>query len=393
MTDERPLKPPFQAVTMPEPPASQGATRRTNWLGLAGFLCLVVAPVALSAWYLWERAAERYASRAAFSIRSNETTAPLEIFGSITQLGTSSAVMDGEILYDFIQSQQMLDAVRARVALVDIYNKAPGDMLFQLGQDQPVEELLDHWDLMSDVSIEPATGILSIEARAFRPEDARAIAEAVLAASAELVNQLSEAARADAVRYAALELDEAEARLRAIRSRLRAFRDIEQEVDPTQNAQAALGLVAALEEDRARAQVQIDSMSAVLDPQAPRIAALRRRIATLDARIAEERTRLGRGAGATGAGRPLAAVVGEYEELVVDREFAEQAYTLALATYEQAQAEARRQHRYLAVHIRPTLSEEAEYPDRAAWLAVVAGLSFALWSILSLVIANVRERR
>ena len=393
MTSERPLNPPFQPVEMPPAPAPVPARSRTNWRGVLGFLLVAVAPVALAAWYLWEHAAERYASRAAFSIRSNETTAPLEIFGSITQLGTSSAVMDGEILYDFIQSQQMLDAVRARVPLVEIYNKAPGDLLFHLGQDQPVEELLDHWDLMSDVSIEPATGILSVEVRAFAPEDARGIAEAVLAASAELVNQLSETARADAVRYAALELDEAEARLRAIRARLRAFRDIEQEVDPTQNAQAALGLVAALEEDRARAQVQIDSMSAVLDPQAPRIAALRRRIATLDARIAEERTRLGRGVGAGGEDRPLAAVVGEYEELVVDREFAEQAYTLALATYEQAQAEARRQHRYLAVHVRPTLSEEAEYPDRPAWLGIIAALAFALWAVLALVIANIRERR
>ena len=393
MTIAQPIAPLPQPVQTGQILGSDVAPARTSLARVFGFLVMVLLPIGASAWYLWERAADRYASRAAFSIRSNETSAPLEIFGAITQLGTSSTMMDGEILYDFIQSQQMLDAVRQRVDLGAIYARAPEDWLFHLDEDHPIEDLLDHWDLMSDVAIDPANGILTVEIRAFAPGDAQTIAEAVLAASTELVNQLSETARIDAVRYAALELDEAESRLRDIRTRLRAFRDLEQEVDPTQNAQAALGLVATLEEDRARAQVQLESMSAVLDQQAPRIVALQRRIRTLDNRISEERTRLGTGTAPDGSSRPLAAVVGDYEELVVDREFAEQAYTLALATYEQAQAEARRQNRYLAVHIRPTLSEKAEYPDRVVWLITIAALAFAFWSVLSLLLANIRERR
>lgn len=365
---------------------------RPLWGTLASFLAFVALPLGLAAFYLWEHAADRYASRTAFSIRSNDTTAPLEIFGAITQLGTSSSVMDGEILYDFIQSQSMLDAARDTLDLETIYNRAPSDWFFRLGDAQPVEELLDHWQRMTDVSINPATGILTVETRAFSAQDARALASSVLTASASLVNELSEAARDDAVGYAALELGEAEARLRRIRTKLRAFRDLEQEVDPTQNARAALGLVAALEEDRARAQIQLDQLSGVLGPQAPRIQTLRRRLATLDGRIAEERTRLGSGSAKTGD-RQLADVVGDYEELLVDREFAEQAYTLSLATYEQAQAEARRQNRYLAVHIPPTLSEEAEYPDRWVWLGTIGGLATALWAITLLILANIRERR
>ncbi|MFK7944721.1 MAG: capsule biosynthesis protein, partial [Paracoccaceae bacterium] len=337
-------------------------------------------------------AADRFASRTAFSIRSNDTTAPLEIFGAITQLGTSSAVMDGEILYDFLQSQSMLDAITADQDLVAIYNRAPEDLVFRLGADQPVEELLDHWQWMTDVAIDPATGILTVEARAFTAEDAQTLAEAVLGASAKLVNHLSEAAREDAVRHAAGELTGAEARLRRIRGELRAFCDVEQEVDPRQNAAVALGLVATLEEDRARTQVQLDQLSGVLDAGAPRVQSLRRRLATLDARIVQERTRLGSGT-AQQNGRQMADIVGDYEELVVDREFAEQAYTLALATYEQAQAEARRQSRYLAVHIQPTLSEEAEYPDRPTWLGATFALTLAVWAISMLIIANIRERR
>lgn len=361
---------------------------------VTSFLLFVLLPSALAAVYLWNHAAQRFASMAAFSIRSNDATAPVEIFGAITQLGTSSTRMDGEILYDFIQSQQMLDAVRGRLALEAIYAKAPDDPIFVYHPGQTVEDLLDHWHLMTDVSIDPANGILTLEARAYSPEEAQSIARAILDASAELVNTLSETARDDAVRYAALELAEAENRLRDIRVRLRAFRDLEQEVDPTQNAAAALELVATLEQDRARAQVRLEQIAGVLDADAPRVVALKRRIATLDARIAEERTRLGSGrTESRNEARPLSAVVGDFEELVVDREFAEQAYTLALATYEQAQAEARRQNRYLAIHIKPTLAEAAAYPDRPVWLATIFALAFATWAICALVVGNALERR
>jgi capsular polysaccharide transport system permease protein len=78
--------------------------------------------------------------------------------------------------------------------------------------------------------------------------------------------------------------------------------------------------------------------------------------------------------------------------LIVDREFAEQSYTLALATYQQAQAEARRRHRYLAPHIEPTLSDEPEYPDRPLLVASLFLLALAGWSILVLAGYNIRDR-
>ena len=367
---------------------------RTPWLGMFSLLLLVFVPMGIAAWYLFVLAEDRFASRTAFSVRSNDMTAPVEIFGAVTQLGTSSAVTDGQIIYDFIRSQAMLEQALAVLPLKEIYNRKPRDLVYALGQNQPVEDVLWHWQRMVDVSMDPASGILTVETRAFAAQDAQVVAQEILVASDALVNRLTENARRDAIQHAEAELRLAETRLRDIRTRLRAFRDLEQEVDPTQNAQVALGLVATLEEEQARAQVRLESLNDVLDPDAPRLRALRREIETLSQRIAHERTRLGSGA-EIGAGdaRPLSAVVGEFEELVVDREFAEQAYTLALTTYEQAQADARRQSRYLAVHIPPTLSEEAEYPNRPVLLTAIGVGCFAFWAILMLVIANVRERR
>jgi capsular polysaccharide transport system permease protein len=244
---------------------------------------------------------------------------------------------------------------------------------------------------MVDVSLDPATGILAVEARAFSPTEAQAIASQILAASSDLVNRLSDTAREDAVRYSAIELQAAEDRLRDIRARLRNFRDIEQEVDPSQNAKVAIGLVASLEEELSQARVQLGLLRGALDDSAPRIVMLQRRADSLEARIAAERTRLGSGLGERGQ-RALSEVVGEFEELVVDREFAEQSYTLALATYQQAEAEARRRHRYLAAHIEPTLSQDPEYPDRPLLVLAVFLLALAGYSVLILGAWNIRDR-
>lgn len=385
---------------IPHPPRSAGPVllnapparaRARHWVAGLGFFLTMVIPTLVAAAYLTVTAADRYGSRVAFSIRSNQASAPLEILGAVTQLGNSSVLTDGQVLYDYIRSQRIVETVRARLPLEEYYNRAPRDWVFTLGRDQPVEGLVDYWNRMVDVALDPATGIIAVEARAFTPAEAQAIAAEILAASSELVNRLADTAREDAVRHAAVELAAAEQRLRDIRGRLRQFRDIEQEVDPSQNARVAIGLVASLEEELSQARVQLGLLRGALDEAAPRIVMLQRRVDSLEARIAAERTRLGSGLG-EGGQRALSEVVGEFEELVVDREFAEQSYTVALATYQQAEAEARRRHRYLAAHIEPTLSEEPEYPDRTLLTAAVFLLALAGWSILVLGAWNIRDR-
>jgi capsular polysaccharide transport system permease protein len=124
----------------------------------------------------------------------------------------------------------------------------------------------------------------------------------------------------------------------------------------------------------------------------PRIESAARRIRVIEGRIAAERQKLGIGTeGSTG--NAFADLVGEYERLVVDREFAERAYTAALAGYDAALAEARRQSRYLAAHVRPTLAERAEYPERLILLSVTGLFLFLIWSVVVLVGYSLRDRR
>ena len=230
-----------------------------------------------------------------------------------------------------------------------------------------------------------------MRANAFTPEDARAIAQAILARSDELVNRLSDQAREDAVRFAREELAEAEGAVHAVRERLADFRRANRIVDPSADAAGQMGLLNALQTELAQALVDRDVLLSYAAPDDPRVVQVNRRIDAIGERIEAERASLG--ITAAGAAGSLPEVLGAYEELQVDMEFANTAYTQALAGLAGARAEARRQSRYLAPHIQPTLAERALYPRRVL-LAGLTGLFLLLgWGIALLVYYNVRDSR
>ena len=76
----------------------------------------------------------------------------------------------------------------------------------------------------------------------------------------------------------------------------------------------------------------------------PRIRQAEQRINVIENRIAEERKKFGI-SGANPGDRAYASLVGEYESLAVNREFAEQTYLAALANFDAANAEGEREKR------------------------------------------------
>jgi capsular polysaccharide transport system permease protein len=368
--------------------------RPRHWGALAGFLLLVALPFAAATGYLFSRAADQYHSEVAFSVRSEEVaSATAGLLGALTQIGSGGAP-DAAILYDYIRSQEIVAAVDARLDLRTMWNRPgsgwrDGDPVFTLGPDPTIEALHGEWLRMVAVSYDTTAGIIDVVARAFTPGDAKAIADAVLAESSALVNTLADQAREDAVRFAREELAEAEAHLAGMRRALGDFRREHSLVDPSADVAGQSGLLNALNAELAQALVDRDVLTSYAGDGDQRVLQADRRIAAITERIEAERATLG----VTGVAGSLPDVVGRYEELSVDLEFANQAYTQALAGVAAAQAEARRQSRYLAAHVRPTAATTALYPRRAL-LAGLTGLFLLLgWGILMLVYYNVRDSR
>ena len=375
-------------------PARPARLRGRHVAIVLSFLIMVAAPVAGAGWYLWERAADRYASYAGFSVRTEEVGSAIELLGGVADLSGSSS-SDTDILYKFMQSQEIVRAVDARLDLRALWAKGDPevDPIYAYHPPGTIEDLVAYWERMVSVYNDSGTGLIDLEVQAFAAEDATAVAKAIYDESADLVNRLSQIAQEDATRYAREELETAVERLKNAREAVTRFRNRTQIVDPAASIQSQMGLMASLEAQLAETLIDLDILRQTTAASDPRITQAERRVEVIEARMAEERRKLGIGAEGEEGDTAFADLVGEYERLIVDQEFAEQSYTAALVAFDSAVAESQRQSRYLAAHVRPTMAERAEYPQRIAVLALVALFTGLIWSFLVLAGYALKDRR
>lgn len=392
----QPAPPPPGADAKPTAQAAPAA-RRAHWKArhsilVLSFVLMVLLPSGISAYYLWVRASDQYISRVGFSVRTEEASSAIELLGGITNLSGSSS-SDTDILYEFLQSQELVERIDAELDIRAIWSRVDPseDPIFAYHPPGSIEDLLSHWERQVRIYYDGGTGLIDLDVLAYTPQEARTIAQLIFEESSAMINQLSAIAREDAIGYARDELEQAEQRLAAARVALAQWRNDNQTVDPTADTAGQMGLVTNLQAQLAEALIELDILrDTTTRDDDPRVTQAERRISVIENRIEAERAVLG----TSGTGRvAFADLVGQYERLQVDREFAEQAYTTALAAFDGARNDARRQSRYLAAHVRPTLAETSEFPNRPMKLTTIAIFAFLIWSVVVLVAYSLRDRR
>ncbi|MGC1494895.1 MAG: capsule biosynthesis protein [Sulfitobacter sp.] len=394
---DEPAPPAAGAAGIPKfdikPPAKPARPRKRHLFLLTSFLVIVALPALLAIFYLWTRAADQYASDVAFSVRTEEKGSAIELLGGITELSGSSS-SDTDILFAYLKSQELVSRVDARVDLRGIWSRVSheDDPLFAFDNSGTIEDLQDHWERKISIIYDSGTGLIDLEVLAFDPQDALNVAQVVLDECAAMINSLSSIAQEDSIRYTRDELEAAVERLKNARQALTKFRNRTQIVDPQIDTQNQMGLLVTLQQQLANALIEFDLLQDTTRENDPRVTQAERRIEVINARIVSERRKLGLGDDG-GTGEAFANLVGEYEGLIVDREFAETAYTASLAAHDSALAETRKQSRYLAAHVKPTLAEKAEYPEREKMLGLLLVFSFFAWSIICLIYYSLRDRR
>lgn len=379
----------------PRWPAPQARWQRRHVAVVLSFLVCVALPMVLSAWYLWARAADQYASEAGFAVRREDSSAAAEMLGGLTGLSGASS-RDTDILYHYLGSRRLVAELENALGVRAMWSK-PGteafrsatDPVFAFAPDGSMEDLHSYWPSRVQVSYDSLAGLIELRVTAFDASDARAIAQGIVTRATALINEMSDVAREDAIADAAAELEGAEARLRLARRDVTAFRNRHQMVDPIVDLQARAGLLGRLQEQLAEALIAYDLLHESTRDADPRLQQGARRIAVIEDRIAAERAKLG----LEGDGGAFATVVGAYEALAAERDFAERAYAAARTSYDLAQAEARRQSRYLAAWQAPTLAESPQYPHRARLWALIAGFAVIFWGLTVLAVYAAMDRR
>lgn len=378
-------------------PKSAGAVRpqarRRRLLGLS-FILAVVLPVLIGGIYYALIQSDRYVAGAGFAVRGVTAGGGLDMLGAFTGLASSgSTTSDSYIVLKYLKSRDLIERLQADIDLRTLYETPLADPLSRLSTDVTIEEVVDYWSGIITTSFDATSGIITFDIEAFRAEDAQKIADLVLQNTRELVNELSEHARRDAVAFAQSEVTRAETRLRNAMAELRMFQASEQSFNPAESAKMQTEVLGQLNGRLSEIQTRMSVLGKSVRADAPSMVALQRQADALQAQIEklnEEMT----GSPPNRAGADSNAfpdLLERFETLSGEKEFAQRAYTSALASLEQARVEAGRQQRYLAVYSAPALPQEAVRPRRLHNVLMLVFVVACLWGIGTLIVYSVRD--
>lgn len=361
----------------------------------AAFLAVVAVPLLLASLYLFVVAQDQYASKTGFVVRKSSEKSlgsAAELLGGLTSI-TQASSTESTILYEFIRSQRMVELVDKELDLRAMYSRPTFDPVFAFDPEGSIEALENYWGRMVQPHFDSSSGLLELRVLAFDPDDARRIAAEIIRQCSIKINEISAVARDDRTRYAHDDLTKAVDNLKAARRAMTEFRSRNRIVDPKADVQVQMGLISTLQTQLADAMIELDMLNLTTQEADPRINQVQQRISVIQSRIDAERGQMVFGSGEGSNDETFTQLLEEFEGLTVDQEFAERAYLVALATYDEALSEASRQSLYLATYIEPTLAETSEYPRRLTILTLMGMFLVLIWAIGGLIAYSVWDRR
>lgn len=381
-------RPAFQFATR------AGLARRSN-ATLVSFLAAVVLPVLLAAIYYGLIASNQYVAEFRFAVKDTSAGVGASVGTSLMTLlgaGSGTSPLENYIVADYLTSRQATEELQRRIDVKSLYSRREADWWTRFNPSLPMESFVAYWQRMVTSSYDVVTGIATARVRAFTPNDALLIADTLVKMSEELVNGIANRSNLDAVRFAETEVERAQDRLKKVRAGLTDYRNKVGVIDPASGVVAPNSTVQqTLQANLAVLETQMASLlNRQLLPTSPAVRTLQNQIkATKDQLAALESTVAG---GKDRSGAPLSSVVAEYEQLELERQFAQALVTSAMQALEQARALASAQHVYITPYVRPSLPESSVYPARFMSVVVVGLLAFGLWVIGLLTIRAIRER-
>lgn len=355
--------------------------RLTQRLIIQGsLLAFVIVPTLAASIYFGLVASDQYAVEARFAVRSGPL-AGVDALTALTGIKSIQIIQDTQVVTSFASSRAMLEELDRKAQFRQRYGSESVDYFSRLDPTEPIEKIVKYWGKMFAASIEMPGGIVRLVVKAFRPEDAVAVANAMVDASEELVNRMNDRAREDALHKARENLDFAAARLAEVRAALEVARNREGMIDTKGEEQKTDTLLTQIRSRLLELRQQYDSQIRSLAAEAPSMRSLRANIDALDRqreRIQAELTAKGNEVAGTSI---LSGSITRLSKLELDKRVAEQQYTHAASALEAARLSSTKKQIYLTSFVRPLLPEEPRFPRRVWSISLVISGGMLVWIV------------
>lgn len=355
---------------------------RLGWRALASFCLCVCMPTLLAAVYYLAIASDQYAVEWHYTIQDANRPSAAAPTGISSLFGVSSGAdtVQNYIVADYIVSKQAVLDLQKKIDLRSLYSKPSIDYLSRVKESLPPQKFEHYWRRLTSASFDQVTGIAVAQVRAFSPEDAYLIAETLVQLSEDLLTRTSQRPLLEAVKYAESEVALAQERLQKVRRELTEYRNNAAVIDPTSNVVLSNAAVASgLRQTIAQLQAELGSaVRGGLSANSSTVEALKRRIAATQTQLREVEAQV---AQPRDGSRPISEIVAKYEELEIERQFAQSVVMSTLQVLEQARVNAMEKRLFIVPYVKPEMPQVSTYPTRAINIGIVAGLSTLLWAV------------
>jgi capsular polysaccharide transport system permease protein len=251
---------------------------------------------------------------------------------------------------DYFISQKAVEDLQSRINIKALYSRPEINWLERFDARQPMEEFVAYFHrFFFWADYDQVTGVAIATVKAITPQDALLIAKTMAALSENLINEMNARADGDAVRFAEAEAQRAEKRLNDARAELLEFRTKAGVISP--NAGTAPSVLT------------------------------KEQVVQLQRHAAQD----------TGGAHAFADVIGTYEKITFDVQYAQDSLVRARQALDLARANAAVQHFYIEPYVTPQLPESPAYPLRALDTCLAGLACFGIWLLGLLLVRTVQD--
>jgi capsular polysaccharide transport system permease protein len=374
------------------------AQRRRKWF-LIRLSLFVGLPTLVAALYVSAYVTPRYVSEFEILYQSfgHSVASPAAgLFSSL--LGSASESVDmPRVIESYLTSDTMLHVLDRQLDLRSHYSNPSVDWLNRLPPAASDDVFLSYFRkrVTADVMM---GGYLVVSVEAYDPQYAARIGQGIVTNVDRMVEDLSERAHRDEMRFAEGERKRAEQQLVDANRKITEFRNAHRDFDPqAKAAQLESSVVGGLESQLAQYRIELSNALNFQGSDSPTVNALKSQIRALEQQISGERKRIGDSTSSLREGSqrlevPYSELASTYSALTDNAQFARDAYLSAKQAFDVARGNVARRDQYVECFVKPSVPERPTSPNLVRSVLATSLMSFLLYVAGSLILSAFREQ-
>lgn len=288
----------------------------------------------------------------------------------------------------YILSREALSRLDKDFNFIASYQAKKIDYFNRLPEDANFEDAYKYYLKLVRISFDQISGIATLKIRAPTPHKAKTYADALLKYSDDVILKLSERFRNEQLNFAKQELNNAESRLAVARSSLIKLEEANQNPITSQTISNLISAKVQLEKELAQTRIKYNKLKSSLKTSSPQLVTLQHKVNYLISSIEQENKKIAEAKANIENPTTQSFLL---EQILAEKDFAEESYRSAINFLENSRNELLRQYHYLAIIVPPNKPYSPIYPNMLIGTFTVFSLTLALFGIFSLLIAIIRE--